>query len=71
MEEEEEEVFSLYQVPKAFSDLLASYSIYFCFANYFPYYFHPIFFQHLSGFDVSSLVSSTCIIIGLTVSWYI
>ena len=51
-----------------FPDLLASYSIYFCFSNYF--YF--ICFQCLSGFfNAFALVSIAYIIIGLTAALYV
>ena len=57
-----------------FSDLLASHSVYFCFADYFSYYSHLICFQHLSVFFffyVSVLVSSVYVIIGRKVALYI
>ena len=55
-----------------FSDFLISYSIYFCFANYFPQYFHLICFQHFSSFFLSSaLFSRASIIIGRTIALYI
>jgi hypothetical protein len=54
-----------------FSDLLGSYSIYFCFANYFLSTFISFASNICLVFDVSAVVSSAYVIIGRTVVFYI